>query len=54
MQIAGSVLYLLAYGCYVLPEDAQDAMRVVCGDILVMYEVEQTTSRFTTWISICL
>jgi hypothetical protein len=47
MQIAGSVLYLLALGGYVLPEDPQGAMRLVCGDILDMYEVEQTTSRFT-------
>ena len=47
MQIAGSVLYLLAYGSYALPEDPQGAMRLVCGDILDMYEAEQTTSRFT-------
>ena len=47
MQIAGSVLYLLAYGDYVAAGDPQGAMRQVCGDVLDLYVAEQTSSRFT-------
>ena len=46
MQITGSVLYILAYGDYALPEDSQGDMRLTCGCILDMYAVERTTSRF--------
>ena len=47
MQIAGSLLYLLAYGDNVIAGDPQGAMRQVCGDVLGLYVLEKTSSRFT-------
>ena len=47
MQIAGSVLWLLAYGAYVMIGDPMCATRPACADVLSVYAVERTCSRFT-------
>jgi hypothetical protein len=47
MLITGSTLWLLAYGNYVHAADPQAAMRDICADILELYVLEKTSSRFT-------